>query len=136
MLKRLGFIFFLIVTIQLTWSQQIEIQGGGIVITGDGTNLPALSDQTLYDTTPVFASRFHTFTVINKHNKDARVESINSDSNTFKVSGKIKRLRPDQSATFEVAFEPTTIGVFDALISIKVKFGTAFCTLVRFKVII
>lgn len=123
MLKRLGLIFFLMVTIQLTWSQQIEIQGGGIVIAGDGTNLPALSNQTLYNITPVFASRFHTFTLINKHNKDARVESIRSDSNMFTVSGKIKRLRPNQSEAFEVAFEPTAVGVFDALISVKVKFG-------------
>ena len=123
MLKRLGFIFFLIVTIQLTWSQRIEIQGDGMVIAGDGTNEPILSDLTLYNTTPVFASRFHSFTLVNKHNKDARVESIRSDSKKFKVSGRVGRLRPNDSATFEVAFEPTTIGVFDAVISIKVKFG-------------
>jgi len=123
MLKRLGFIFFLIVTIQLTWSQRIEIQGDGMVIAGDGTNEPILSDLTLYNTTPVFASRFHSFTLVNKHNKDARVESIRSDSKKFKVSGRVGRLRPNDSATFEVAFEPTVIGVFDAVISIKVKFG-------------
>ena len=123
MFKKLAFIFLLIVTTQWAWSQQIEIQGNGIVIANDGTNVPKISDHTLYDTTPVFATRFHTFTLINTHNKDARVESVRSDSKEFKVTEKIRRLRPGQSATFEVAFEPTSIGEFDALVSIKVKFG-------------
>jgi len=123
MLKRVGFILFLIISIQMTWSQQIEIQGNGIVIAGDGTNVPMLTDQTLYETTPISATRFHTFTLINTDNQDLRIESIKSDSKIFKPSGRIRRLSPNQSAIFEIVFEPKAIGVFDALVTIKVKRG-------------
>ena len=56
MVKKLALIFCFVGMFQTAWSQQIEIQGGGIVIAGDGTNVPVISEDTFFDTTPVSAS--------------------------------------------------------------------------------
>ena len=123
MLKKLAFIFCFIIAIQLTWSQRIEIQGNGLVIVGNGTNSPRLADDTFFDTTPVSGARIHTFKLTNKDVKDIRVESIKSGSKIFKISGRIGRLRNNQSKTFDIAFEPDKINYFSTTVSIKVKIG-------------
>ncbi len=123
MLKKLTFSFCFIIAIQVTWSQRIEIQGNGVVIVGDGTNTPMLNDDTFFDTTPVSGARIHTFKLTNKDVKDIRVESIRSGSKFFKVSGKIGRLRDNQSKTFDIAFEPDKINYFNTTVTIKVKIG-------------
>lgn len=123
MLKRLGFIFFLIGTIQLTWSQQLEIRGNGIVISGDGMNTPDINDGTLYETTPVSATRIHDFILENTGSQDFRVEQIIVNSNLFKIEGRIRRIKKGEFAKLEIVFEPLRVGVFDATIRIRVKAG-------------
>ncbi len=110
---------------QCAWSQRIEIQGNGIVIAGDGTNTPMLNDDTFFETTPISGSRIHTFKLTNKGSRRLNVESISSNSGQFIPKGRLRRLRANQTKTFEVSFEPSSIGDHNAIIVIKVKIGRA-----------
>ena len=124
MLKRLGFIFFLVVvTIQLTWSQQLEIKGNGIEIAGDGMNTPDIVDGTLYESIPIAATRIHDFVLKNTGYQDFRVERIKVNSNVFKIDGRIRRIKKGESANLEIVFEPLRVGVFDATVSIRIRAG-------------
>ncbi|MDN3643674.1 hypothetical protein QWY87_13235 [Lutimonas halocynthiae] len=123
MFKRLSFIFFLLGAIQLTWSQQLEIKGNGIVIAGDGLNTPDINDGTLYESIPIAATRIHDFVLENTGFQDLKVERISVNSNIFKTDGRIRRIKKGESANLGIVFEPLNVGVFEATVSIRVKGG-------------
>ncbi|MGI9532852.1 Ig-like domain-containing protein [Lutimonas sp.] len=110
-------------SIHTAWSQQIEIQGNGMIIPGNWTNTPMPSDHTLFDATPVSGTRIHTFKLTNTGNQGVTVESIRTNSSSFAVEGRIGRLAGNETKTFDISFEPTSTGDFNAFVWFRVKIG-------------
>lgn len=125
MLKKGIFFFCLMLCFHLTWSQQIEIQGGGMVIPGKASNTPKIEDDTFFEETPVSGARIHTFKLTNTGSERVRVERIQSTSSLFKVDGSVGHLSGGETKTFELSFEPDNVGDFGALIWFGVRIGRA-----------
>ena len=117
------FLTFLFLTnIFLLQSQGIEISGNGIVILSDGSNSPNEADNTYYPDTQISGVRTHVFSISNLSTKDdINIERITINSQEFVPNNRIKKLRKNQTKTFEIAFEPISIGLKNAIVEIKYK---------------
>ena len=126
MLKKLAFIICLIGVLHNSWSQQIEIQGNGIMIALDGSNTADKEDGTQYESTPIDASRIHDFVLLNTGQENIQILSIRSSSAEFRIDSRIRRIRRGQSVTLELAFEPTSTGAFQGVVIILAREGRTF----------
>ncbi len=120
---RMFFLIFLFLTnIFLLQSQSIEISGNGIVILSDGSNSPNEADNTYYPDTQISGVRTHIFSISNLSTRDdIRIERITINSLEFVSNNKKINLKKNQTKTFEIAFEPTSIGLKNAIVEIKYK---------------
>lgn len=127
------FLTFLFLTnIFLLRSQAIEISGNSIVIISDGSNNPNEADLTYYPDTQISGVRTHVFSIRNLSTRnDINIGRITINSLEFIPNNKIKKLRKNQTKTFEIAFEPTSIGLKNAIVEIeynikKTRFTSSF----------
>ncbi len=123
MLKRLFFFTLFFAGICSVQSQDIAIKFDQVIIANDGSNTPKESDGTLYDDTGLNRSRLRVFSIYNERNKDVNVDNITLSSNEFAVTGKVGKIKKNSFTNFELYFEPTTLGVQTALVTIEVKQG-------------
>jgi len=117
------FLTFLFLTnFFLLQSQAIEIRGNDIVIISDGSNIPNVADNTYYPDTQISGVRMHVFSITNLSTRnDIKIERITINSREFVPNNKIRNLKKNQTKTFEIDFEPTSIGLKNAIVEIKYK---------------
>lgn len=104
-------------------AQNIEIKGNDFIISGDGSNIPAESNGTAFGVVPVGGSLRHTFTITNLEsgNPGIQVQNISVNSSDFVVTNNIRHLGPGTTESFDIAMEPLTEGVKNAIVQIEVK---------------
>ncbi len=125
MSKNLILLFCLIIGINLAQAQQIVLNGNQIVIQGDGTNTPQITDGTLFPDTPANGSASQRFSIENPNNRDLVIDIISLNSDQFTIDSKIKKIKKNRSAEFDVFFEPTSSGTKLTVLTIRVKQGRA-----------
>ena len=109
-------------TVNFAHSQRIEIKGNNIVIIGDGTNVPGVSDGTYFSETTINGSTNQKFSITNLEDKNnVTIENITVNSSDYVVKSKIKNIKKGKTKSFEIFFEPKTIGIKPAVVSIKAK---------------
>ena len=122
MIKKLAFVILIVASVNFVRSQRIEIQGNNIVIVGDGTNMPDVTDGTYFSDTPINGSTIQKFTITNlENNKDITIEGITVNSSDYVVKNKIRNLKKGKTKGFEIFFEPKSIGIKIAVVTIKTK---------------
>ncbi len=126
MFKRFVLLVTILGSFSFAYAQDIEILGNGFPIASDGSNVPSVTDGTQYEQTPVSASRIHDFVLNNTGQETIQVIAITSLTTEFRVNSRIRRIRSGQSATLELAFEPTSIGTYQGTVLLFVIEGRAF----------
>ncbi len=104
--------------------QKIQIQGNGIDIAQDGSNIPAIDDFTKYVNVSAGNIDNHVFSLRNIEKRgEIIIVSISADSPEFLVGHSLTRLGKNESGTFDVTFKPTAAGFKNAIVSIRVRKG-------------
>ena len=128
MLKQRFFFFILLMGIFTAQTQVIEIKYNNILIPGDGSNTPRSEDGTLYADTEVARSRAQVFTIFNNGSKDVTLDEISLSSNEFDIEGKIGKIKKNSFKSFNLNFEPISIGEKFAVIRLTFKQGKSKTT--------
>ncbi len=113
-----------IIAISFAYSQNIEISGNGVLIAGDGSNIPNNIDGTDFEKVAIGNNLMHSFTILNIENRGRiKIKRITASSTEFLITNKPRDLKKNKSGTFDVIFRPTTEGFQAAIISIFVEAG-------------
>ena len=119
--------FFLVFLFSLLNSnaQEIQITGKGIVINLDGSNIPNSQDGTLFPETQILSSATNSFTLTNLSDKKIHVDRIRFDVSDFYVpdDGHLHNVKRGESAEFDIFFQPNSVGLKVATVSIEVTMG-------------
>ena len=104
-------------------AQNIEILGNDLVISGDGTNIPKESEGTAFGEVSIGGSKSQTFFITNleTRNPGIQVQNISVNSGDFVVTSSIHHLSPGTTESFDIALEPMSEGIKNAIVQIEVK---------------
>ena len=123
MKKLLCTLILLITTVGFVQAQQeIDVQGNGISIIGDGTNVPAIADDT--DFGQIIAgtsSTEHIFTILNTGTAPLNIlfTGIGNSGDFIITTPAVSPVAPAGSTTIGVTFNaPVTLGVYNAVLII------------------
>lgn len=112
-----------IITINFVFAQNIEISGNSIVIANDGSNSPNSIDGTDFEQGVIGNFITHSYAILNteSRNPGIQIQSIAVNSSEFTVTNNIRHLGVGESGVFDIAFNPTSEGIHNAIVSIVVK---------------
>ncbi len=106
------------ISIRLGGNNEINVKGNSNDI-ADGDNIPSNSDHTDFELVAINSTLARTFTIQNTGTATLSINSITVDNANFVVSGAPATVAGTGSATFQVTFSPTAVGVQNATITIS-----------------
>ena len=120
MLRRISLLLsILFLHVGFLQSQGIEIKGNDITIPSNGSNTPSAIDGTYYADTPILGIRTQVFSITNLDTEnDISILLITVDSGEYLVNNGIRRIRNGETNEFEIGFEPVSVGLKEAIVSI------------------
>lgn len=105
-------------------AQSLSIHGMGLEIPGDGSNAPSFNDGTRYSQQRIGSSAVQSFllTSLEQDKPDLEISAILVDSPHFAInSGKKIKIRPGQSESLEISFNPQSGGYHEATVTFLAK---------------
>ena len=114
----------LFLSLNVLYSQQVEILGSGQLIVGDGSNLPSLSDGTDFGSLTIGQETTSTFTLtsLEAERPDIRIVSIQVNSADFRIEARRNiRIGPGRSRDFDVVYAPQSGGNHQGTIAILAR---------------
>ena len=122
-MKKYFLSILLTITLNFVYTQNIEISGNGIVIDGNGSNIPNILDDTEFDEVVIGNIVSHSFSILNTDSgkPGVQIQSLTVNSTEFIIASKVHHLAPRESGAFDVTFQPTTEGIHNAIITIVAK---------------
>ncbi len=120
-MKNIYFLLIFALSLSFVNAQSIEITGNSIIIPGDGSNVPQISDDTYYGTVANGGNLAHTFSIRNTTGTRIKIPTIISSENSiFEITSQPGNgsIANGATVTFVVTFKPISNSRSEALITI------------------